>query len=62
MTTRTFQHKNSNKAESFRLKFNVYTDVDDKESARAREKKTTETNFVGKKTCNCYGGGENKKC
>ena len=56
------KQKNSNKAESFRLKFNAYTDVDNKESARAKEKKMTETNFVGKKTCNCYGGGENKKC
>ena len=56
------KQKNSNKAESLRLKFNAYIDVDNKESARAREKKMTETNFVGKKTCNCYGGGENKKC
>ena len=34
----------------FQLSSNVYTDVDKQERTRARDKKTKETNFVGKPT------------
>ena len=51
IVSRTFRDENNNnKADSFfRLNFNVYIDVDNRERARARDKNTKETNFVGKK-------------
>ena len=41
MATRTFREKKQSKAESFffRLNFNVYNDVDNRERARTRDKK-----------------------
>ena len=46
IATRTLK-KNNNKADSFfRLNFKVYIGVDNRERARARDKKTKETNFV----------------
>ena len=45
MATRTFREEktSNNKADSFfRLDFNVYTDVDNRERARAKDKKTRE--------------------
>ena len=53
MATRTFREKkyNKNKADSFfQLNFNVCINVDNRERARARDEKTKETNFVGRKT------------
>ena len=53
MATRTFREKkyNKNKADSFfPLNFNVCINVDNRERARARDEKTKETNFVGRKT------------
>ena len=51
MASRTFKKKNNNKAESFfRLTFNAYIDVDNRERAREGDKKTKETNFVARKT------------
>ena len=45
------REKNNNKAKSFfRLNFNVYINMKNREKARARNKKTTENNFVGRKT------------
>ena len=42
---------NNNEADSFfRPIFNLYIDVDNRERARARDKKQTKTNFVGRKT------------
>ena len=44
MATRTFREKKQSKAESFffRLNFNVYNDVENRERARTRDKKKTE--------------------
>ena len=53
------REKNNNKAKSFfRLNFNVYINMKNREKARARNKKTTENNFVGRKTWKFYSGGE----
>ena len=61
MATRTFRERKNNKqAESFfQQSLNVYINVEKRERARARDKKTpTETNFVGRKTWKFYSGGE----
>ena len=55
MAARTYGEKKTatTKAESFfRLNFNVYINVDNREKATARNKTTTttETNLVGRKT------------
>ena len=60
---RTYREKNNNnnnKAESFfRLDFNVYINVDNREKVRARNKTTTtKTNLVGRKTRKFYSGAE----
>ena len=60
MATRTFRERKNNKqAESFfQQSLNVYINVEKRERARARDKKTpTETNFVGRKTWKFYSGG-----
>ena len=49
-----YEWKDSNKAESFfRINFYVYTDMDDRERARARDKTK---NFVGGTTCPFFSG------
>ena len=53
------KNNNNNKAESFfRLSFNAYINVDNREKARARNKTTTttKTNLVGRKTSTFYSG------
>ena len=52
------KNNNNNKAESFfRLNFNAYINVDNREKARARNKTiTTKTNLVGRKTSKFYSG------
>ena len=53
------KNNNNNKAESFfRLNFNAYINVDNREKARARNKTTTttKTNLVGRKTSTFYSG------
>ena len=62
MAARTYREKKTatTKAESFfRLNFNVYINVDNREKATARNKTTittTETNLVGRKTKKFYSG------
>ena len=49
IATRTFRDKNNNNNEAdsfFLLNFKVYIGVDNRERARARDKKTKNTNFV----------------
>ena len=51
VATRTFiKKKQQQDRVFFRLSLNVYTDVDNTERARVRDKKTKEMNFVGKLT------------
>ena len=53
------ERRNSNKAESFfRLNFNAYTNVDNRERAWARDNKQNRTNFAGRKTWKFYSGSE----
>ena len=62
MATRT-REKNNNKAEPFfRVSFNVYLNVENRERATTgNKKKTTDTNFVGRETSKFYSGGEKKR-
>ena len=55
IATRTFRDKKNNKADSFfRLNFEVYIGVDNRERARARYKNAKETNFILRITWKFY--------
>ena len=65
MATRTFrERKNIKQAESFfQQSLYVYINVEKRERARARnKKKTTENNFVGRKTWKFYSGVRLSDC
>ena len=70
LATRAFRERKNNddnnannKADSIlRQNFNVFIDLDNWERARTRDKKTKETNYVGRKTLKFYScGWENEK-
>ena len=67
MDTRTFRESEEKQQQSrlsflfFRLNFIVYTDLDNRETARASDKKQGRRIFFGRKTWNFYSGGEKKR-